>query len=59
MIKISSVNVNLLNILDVFIFSNLVKMSADLENDEEGCVVKMRGLPWSTTVEEIIKFFGK
>ncbi|XP_054266493.1 heterogeneous nuclear ribonucleoprotein H-like [Macrosteles quadrilineatus] len=31
-------------------------MSGD--HDEEGCVVKMRGLPWSTTVEEILKFFG-
>jgi len=26
--------------------------------DEEGCVIKMRGLPWSTTVEEIVKFFS-
>ncbi|XP_020290012.1 heterogeneous nuclear ribonucleoprotein H2-like isoform X4 [Pseudomyrmex gracilis] len=28
------------------------------DHDEEGYVVKMRGLPWSTTVDEIMKFFG-
>lgn len=34
-------------------------MSASGDHDDEGYVIKMRGLPWSTTVEEIIKFFGK
>lgn len=27
------------------------------ENEGDSYVIKMRGLPWSTTVEEILKFF--
>lgn len=29
------------------------------ENEGDSHVIKMRGLPWSTTVEEILKFFDK
>lgn len=29
------------------------------DHEEERYVIKMRGLPWSTTVDEIIKFFCK
>lgn len=29
------------------------------ENEDECFVVKVRGLPWSTTVDEILKFFSK
>ena len=27
--------------------------------DEDGFVVRLRGLPWAVTDEDIIKFFGK
>jgi len=34
-------------------------MSGSGDHDEESYVVKLRGLPWSTTVDEILKFFSK
>lgn len=33
-------------------------MANDSDHNDEGYVIKVRGLPWSTTVDEIIKFFG-
>ncbi|XP_063244417.1 LOW QUALITY PROTEIN: heterogeneous nuclear ribonucleoprotein H2 [Bacillus rossius redtenbacheri] len=33
-------------------------MPGSNEQDDESYVIKLRGLPWSTTVDEIIKFFS-
>ncbi|XP_014211583.1 heterogeneous nuclear ribonucleoprotein H2 [Copidosoma floridanum] len=29
------------------------------DHDDEDCVIRVRGLPWSTTVDEIMEFFGE
>ena len=29
------------------------------ESDDDGYFVRVRGLPWSATIDDIIKFFGK
>lgn len=34
-------------------------MANDNDHDDEGYVVRVRGLPWSSTVDEIMKFFGE
>lgn len=33
-------------------------MVKDGENEEQETIIKMRGLPWSATVEDIICFLG-
>lgn len=33
-------------------------MVKDGENEDLVTIIKMRGLPWSATVEDIIKFLG-
>lgn len=44
--------------LSIFILAEEEKPTMNEGGDEE-TVVRVRGLPWSATVEDILKFFGK
>lgn len=35
-----------------------VKTEDAAEDGQDECIVKMRGLPWSATVEDILSFLG-
>ena len=57
------------NIDDVFGFNHVIKhvfhathvvllMAGVMSSNEEGYVVRIRGLPWSCTQEEVASFFS-
>jgi RNA recognition motif-containing protein len=35
-----------------------VKYGTDGEENEEDCIVRIRGMPWSSTEKDVLKFFG-
>lgn len=48
-----------LKFLDVFTFQCIFVYPIQQGiGDEDGCVVRLRGLPWSATESEVVKFFG-
>jgi hypothetical protein len=37
----------------------IISFSEKVMAEEDGFVVRLRGLPWAVTDEDILKFFGK